>query len=171
MGIYTSVKRDNVKPGKNEKVIIVGGGLSGPVMAMYLAGKGYKVEVYERRPDMRKANISAGRSINLALSKRGITALEDIGVFDQLSPNLISMFGRKIHDVNGDTRFLPYGRSDQYINSVSRAELNMVLMTEAEKTKKIRFFFQHRCIGMDFDSNTIFFSNEVSCKKIMIKQK
>jgi len=131
-----------VNTGKNEKVIIVGGGLSGPVMAMYLAQKGYNIDVYEQRADMRKQKISAGRSINLALSKRGIRALEEVGVFNQISPFLIPMYGRRIHDANGSTRSLPYGRKGQHINSVSRAELNKILISEAEHTGKVRFFFQ-----------------------------
>ena len=151
-----------MKSSGNEKITIVGGGLSGPVMAMYLAKKGIRVDIYERRPDMRKENISAGRSINLAISKRGIAALEEIGVFHQISSRLIPMYGRKIHDIDGNNRFLSYGRSDQYINSVSRSELNILLMTEAEKTDQIRFLFQHSCSGMDLESGTVFITNEVN---------
>lgn len=146
----------------NEKITVVGGGLSGPVMAMYLAKKGIRVDIYERRPDMRKENISAGRSINLAISKRGITALEEIGVFHKISSQIIPMYGRKIHNIDESTRFLPYGRPDQYINSVSRSELNILLLTEAEKTGQIRFLFQHSCSGMDLESGTVFFNNEVN---------
>jgi kynurenine 3-monooxygenase len=151
-----------VKSRGNEKITVVGGGLSGPVMAMYLAKKGIRVDIYERRPDMRKENISAGRSINLAISKRGITALEEIGVFHKISSQIIPMYGRKIHNIDGSTRFLPYGRPDQYINSVSRSELNILLLTEAEKTGQIRFLFQHSCSGMDLESGTVFFNNEVN---------
>lgn len=154
----------------NEKVIIVGGGLSGPVMAMFLAGKGYTVDVYEHRQDMRKKNIPAGRSINLALSKRGITALEGIGVFDQISPNLIPMYGRKIHDLKGDTRFLPYGKEDQFINSVSRGELNKILITEAENTGKIHFFFNHTCKGIDSESNHVYFNNDENEVELNVNQ-
>ena len=146
----------------NEKITVIGGGLSGPVMAMYLAKKGIRVDIYERRPDMRKENISAGRSINLAISKRGITALEEIGVFHKISSQIIPMYGRKIHNIDESTRFLPYGRPDQYINSVSRSELNILLLTEAEKTGQIRFLFQHSCSGMDLESGTVFFNNEVN---------
>ena len=146
----------------NKKITIVGGGLSGPVMAMYLAKKGIRVDIYERRPDIRKENLSAGRSINLAISKRGIAALEEIGVFHKISSQIIPMYGRKIHNIDGSTRFLPYGRSDQYINSVSRSELNILLLTEAEKTDQIRFLFQHSCSGMDLESGTVFFNNEVN---------
>jgi len=151
-----------VKSRGNEKITVVGGGLSGPVMAMYLAKKGIRVDIYERRPDMRKENISAGRSINLAISKRGIAALKEIGVFHKISSQIIPMYGRKIHNINGSTRFLPYGRPDQYINSVSRSELNILLLTEAEKTGQIRFLFQHSCSGMDLESGTVFFNNEVN---------
>ena len=146
----------------NEKITVVGGGLSGPVMAMYLAKKGIRVDIYERRPDMRKENISAGRSINLAISKRGIAALEEIGVFHKISSQIIPMYGRKIHNIDESTRFLPYGRPDQYINSVSRSELNILLLTEAEKTDQIRFLFQHSCSGMDLESGTVFITNEVN---------
>ena len=146
----------------NEKITVVGGGLSGPVMAMYLAKKGIRVDIYERRPDIRKENLSAGRSINLAISKRGIAALEEIGVFHKISSQIIPMYGRKIHNIDGSTRFLPYGRPDQYINSVSRSELNILLLTEAEKTGQIRFLFQHSCDGMDLESGTVFFNNEVN---------
>ena len=146
----------------NEKITVVGGGLSGPVMAMYLAKKGIRVDIYERRPDIRKENLSAGRSINLAISKRGITALEEIGVFHKISSQIIPMYGRKIHNIDGSTRFLPYGRSDQYINSVSRSELNILLLTEAEKTDQIRFLFQHSCSGMDLESGAVFITNEVN---------
>ena len=146
----------------NEKITVIGGGLSGPVMAMYLAKKGIRVDIYERRPDMRKENISAGRSINLAISKRGITALEEIGVFHKISSQIIPMYGRKIHNIDESTRFLPYGRPDQYINSVSRSDLNILLLTEAEKTGQIRFLFQHSCSGMDLESGTVFFNNEVN---------
>ena len=156
--------------GKNEKVIIVGGGLSGPVMAMYLAQKGYNIDVYEQRADMRKQKISAGRSINLALSKRGIRALEELGVFNQISPFLIPMYGRKIHDANGSTRSLPYGRKGQHINSVSRAELNKILISEAEHTGKVRFFFNHTCTGVDIESDIIYFIDNQSEKKINVRQ-
>jgi len=151
-----------VKSRGNKKITIVGGGLSGPVMAMYLAKKGIRVDIYERRPDIRKENLSAGRSINLAISKRGIAALEEIGVFHKISSQIIPMYGRKIHNIDGSTRFLPYGRSDQYINSVSRSELNILLLTEAEKTDQIRFLFQHSCSGMDLESGAVFITNEVN---------
>jgi kynurenine 3-monooxygenase len=131
-------------------------------MAMYLAKKGIRVDIYERRPDIRKENLSAGRSINLAISKRGIAALEEIGVFHKISSQIIPMYGRKIHNIDGSTRFLPYGRSDQYINSVSRSELNILLLTEAEKTDQIRFLFQHSCSGMDLESGAVFITNEVN---------
>jgi len=169
MEIFQIIKRNDVKSGKNGKITILGGGLSGPVMAMYLSEKGYRVDIYERRPDMRKTNISAGRSINLAVSKRGITALEEIGVFHKISSKLIPMYGRIIHDIDGNTRFMPYGRPDQYINSVSRSELNILLMTEAEKTDRIRILFQHSCSGMDLESGTVFIANEVNGDQVTLQ--
>ena len=146
-----------MKPKENDIITIVGGGLSGPVMAMYLAKHGFKVHVYERRPDIREQKLSAGRSINLALSKRGIFALQDIGVFEKIKPLLIPMYGRQIHDLDGTTRLLPYGNAGQFINSVSRSELNKILITESEQTGNIRFFFQHVCTGLEKDTHTLNF--------------
>ena len=95
---------------KKEKITLIGAGLAGPLMATHLAKRGYSVDIYERRPDMRKATQSAGRSINLALSVRGIHALKEVGIFDQIKPAIIPMKGRMIHDLNGETHLQPYGQ-------------------------------------------------------------
>ena len=104
-----------------QNITLIGSGLSGPVMATYLSSLGFSVDVYEARPDMRKNSLPAGRSINLALSARGIRALKDIGAFEKIEPNLIPMRGRMIHDVNGNKNFQPYGqKKSEVIFSVSR---------------------------------------------------
>ncbi len=132
-------------------VIIVGAGLAGSLMAIYLAKKGLKVAVYESRPDMRKTVMSAGRSINLALSDRGILALQEAGIADQVLLKAIPMPGRMIHSQKGDLSFSPYGKdSSQHINSISRGGLNELLMTEAEKYKEVSFYFNQKCIDVDF---------------------
>lgn len=136
-----------------EKVIIIGAGLSGSLLAIYLAKKGIQVEVYEARGDMRKEVMSAGRSINLALSNRGIAALKEVGLDEYMLSEAVPMFGRMIHDTNGNTKLLPYsGRQGEFINSVSRAGLNIALMNEAEKYGQVQFFFNQKC--SEFDCKT-----------------
>ena len=93
-----------------ENISLIGAGLSGPVMATYLSSLGFSTDIYESRSDMRINSKSAGRSINLALSARGIKALEDIGVYEKIRPTLIPMSGRMIHNENGDVHFQPYGQ-------------------------------------------------------------
>ena len=139
---------------KNKKIAIIGAGLVGSLLSIYLSKRGYKVSVYERRMDMRKHAIAGGRSINLALSNRGIRALHEIGLAEILKQNAVPMHGRMIHDEFGKTNFQPYGKTGQYINSVSRSGLNMMLMTEAEK-HGVEFHFEHRCTNIDFDKSII----------------
>lgn len=145
------------------KVTIVGAGLAGSLLSVYLAKKGFKVNVYERRPDMRKYDISAGKSINLALSARGIHALKEVGMFDEIKKIAIPMYGRMIHSINGELNFQRYGRDDsEYINAVSRAELNKKLMDLAEKNENVRILFDQRCNGMNFKNCSVEFVNETT---------
>ena len=88
--------------------IIIGSGLSGPLLAIYLSKRGFSVDLYEKRSDLRITDISVGRSINLALSYRGIKALKKANVFDEIEPQLIPMKGRLIHSINGEKKFQPY---------------------------------------------------------------
>lgn len=141
---------------RDKNIAIIGSGLVGSLLSIYLAKRGYKVSVYERRLDMRKHLIEGGRSINLALSNRGIRALHDVGLAEVLKQNAIPMHGRMIHDEKGKLNFQPYGKTGQYINSVSRGGLNMALMTEAEKLG-VDFFFEYRCLHVDFDKSILTF--------------
>jgi kynurenine 3-monooxygenase len=113
------------------------------LVSIYLAKRGYTVSVFERRPDMRKQVMAGGRSINLALSNRGIRSLEEIGLSDVIKQTAVPMHGRMMHDLQGKLTYQPYGKQGQFINSVSRGGLNMALMTEAEKSG-VEFFFDHR---------------------------
>lgn len=122
-----------------EKVTIVGAGLVGSLLAVYFGKKGIPVRVYEQRPDMRKTNIAAGRSINLACSNRGWKALRKVGVEEQVKSSSIPMKGRMIHSVEGELTFQPYGKKDEAIYSVSRGELNKILLDHAEKTLMSKF--------------------------------
>jgi kynurenine 3-monooxygenase len=121
-----------------------------------MAKRGFNVDIYERRADMRKETMSAGRSINLAVSRRGLRALAEVGLESVVLEHAIPMRGRMIHAVNGELNFQPYGKDDsEYINSISRAALNKVLMTEAEKTDLVKIHFNHKCEGMDFERNAL----------------
>ena len=146
---------------------MIGAGLTGPLLATYLAQKGYSVEIFERRPDMRKESISAGRSINLALSARGNHALKEVGLYDKIKPNTIPMKGRMIHDLNGNTHLQPYGQKEnEVIFSVSRAQLNMDLMTLAEETGKVTIRFNHQLLSADLEQNKLLFQLSNSLEEI-----
>ena len=130
---------------------IIGAGLVGSLLSIYLARRGYRVSVFERREDMRIKNSDQGRSINLALSTRGIRSLEEVGLAEVVRGLAIPMHGRMMHDNKGNLSFLPYGKKGQYINSISRAGLNQVLMDQAEKLG-VTFFFGHRCTSVDLEN-------------------
>ena len=138
-----------------DNITLVGAGLAGSLLSIYLAKRGLQVEVYERRPDMRKVEISAGRSINLALSVRGLHALQKAGLRERIMQIAIPMKGRMLHSINGELSLVPYGRKEsEVINSVSRAELNMQLITAAEE-HGVEINFNQRCTGLDFESGTL----------------
>lgn len=139
-------------------VTIVGAGLAGSLLATLLARKGYKVTLYEKRPDMRKTSLNAGRSINLAISVRGIHALEQIGLADEVLTMAVPMRGRMIHSTNGDTTYQPYGKDESlFINSISRGELNKALMNRAEQ-EGVKILFDHPCSGMNFNQGVVRFT-------------
>jgi kynurenine 3-monooxygenase len=141
-----------------QKVIIIGAGLSGSLLAIYLAKRGIEADVYEARGDMRKEETAAGRSINLALSNRGIAALKEVGLDEYMLSEAVPMRGRMIHAVNGQRKLLPYsGRQGEYINSVSRGGLNIALINEAEKYKEVKFYFNQKCVDFDANSGEVLF--------------
>lgn len=132
---------------------IFGAGLAGALMAVYLARRGHRVELFERRPDPRRGTPERGRSINLALSTRGIAALEEIGLADEVLRSAIPMRGRMIHPRSGPLAFQAYSKGAELaINSVSRSGLNALLLSAAEREPGVRVHFSRRCLGMDFDT-------------------
>ncbi len=141
-------------------VIIVGAGLVGSLLSIYLSKRGYNVKIYERRGDMRLEQMAAGRSINLALSDRGIKALEEVGVMDEIRKIAIPMHGRFIHNADGSTAFQPYGKEGQFINSVSRGELNKTLMTLAEQNG-VDIYFHEKCTSIDWKHSEIEFESDI----------
>jgi kynurenine 3-monooxygenase len=145
---------------KSQSVRLIGAGLTGPLLAIELAKRGFEVEIYERRPDMRHVGISGGRSINLALSARGIHALTQAGLWSQMQKIVVQMKGRMMHSPTSEITFQPYGRDEsEVINSISRAELNIALMNAAE-AHGVKIHFQMRCTGMNLSAGKVYLNDE-----------
>src|SRR5579862_4824381 len=150
----------------SDKITVIGAGLTGPLLAVSLVQRGFRVEIYERRPDPRRVRLSAGRSINLAISVRGIHALREAGLWESMRNIIIPMKGRMMHSKSGELTFQPYGQNEtEVINSISRADLNTALMNEAEK-RGVKIYFDVRCLGFDLHSGTARFRNEGSGSEI-----
>lgn len=144
---------------KNPKVTIVGAGLVGSLFSCFLAKRGYTVDVFERRQDMRKANISAGRSINLAMSTRGWTALEKAGLRELMEPMAIPMYSRMIHQADGTIDVQAYGKEGEAIYSISRGGLNKLMMQVAEEEPNVNFHFNKKCLDIDFEDTKAIFQD------------
>ena len=139
------------------KFVLIGSGLAGGLLAAYLGRRGYEVDLYERRADPREGNMVGGRSINLALSTRGIQALEQIGIADEVLKHAIPMRGRIIHPAAAGSApiFVPYDVDpNKHINSIGRAALNTTVIEAAQGYPNVRVHFNHKCIGVDIDSAT-----------------
>ena len=135
-----------------EKFVLIGSGLAGGLLAAYFGRRGYEVELYERRADPRAGNFVGGRSINLALSTRGIHALEQLGIAGEVLRHAIPMRGRMIHDKSGNLHFAPYDRDpNKHINSIGRAALNTTVIEAAQRYPNVRVMFNHLCTGVDLD--------------------
>lgn len=144
----------------NQNILIIGAGLCGSLLALRLGQRGFNVTVYEMRQDLRKIDISAGRSINLAFSDRGNKAMKLVGIEDKVKALCIPMNGRMLHDKEGNTFLSNYsGRDHEYINSISRGELNGLLLTEAEKHKNVTIHFNKICKSVDFEKTTALFKD------------
>jgi kynurenine 3-monooxygenase len=132
------------------KFVLIGSGLAGGLLAAYLGRRGYDVDLYERRADPREGNIVGGRSINLAISTRGIHALEQIGIAHEALQHAIPMRGRMIHDKSGTLHFSPYDVDPKNcINSIGRAALNTTVIEAAQRYSNVRVHFNHKCTDVD----------------------
>src|SRR5271166_2844983 len=154
---------------------IVGAGLAGALLACHLGKRGRRVDVYERRPDPRGHDRERGRSINLALSVRGLEALREVGLADEVLKDALPMRGRMIHSPAGTLAFQPYSKDpSQAINSVSRAGLNLALIDAAARYPSVRLFFGQKCTDVDLADATLHFADadtyapsKVSCAAVI----
>ncbi len=146
---------------------LIGSGLAGGLLAAYLGKRGEAVQLYERRADPRAGNFVGGRSINLALSRRGIHALEQLGIAGEVLQHAIPMRGRMIHDKSGELHFSPYDRDpDKCINSIGRAALNTSVIEAALRYPSVRVHFNSKCTGVDLDSATAHMVNTETSQQI-----
>jgi kynurenine 3-monooxygenase len=148
-----------------KKIGIVGAGLVGSLQAILMAKRGYHVTVFERRPDLRKAKLIAGKSINLALSDRGWKALELAGITEDIKEIAIPMYKRCMHALDGTLSYQPYGKEDQAIYSVSRGGLNQRLMNLADDFPNIEYNFNRKCQDIDLKTNELTFNNTESSQQ------
>jgi kynurenine 3-monooxygenase len=145
---------------RSTKITLIGAGLAGCLLAIYLARRGFSVQVFERRPDMRKHAIPAGRSINLSLSTRGIHALQEVELYGKLEAHLVAMPGRMIHGEKSELLYQPYGGDPSAVHySVGRVILNKLLLDAAESAGA-ELFFEAGCAGLDFGNGRLFLGNE-----------
>ena len=145
---------------KIETITLIGAGLNGPLLALGLARRGFQIEIYERRPDIRRVHTSAGRSINLAISTRGIYALSQAGLWGDMQKIIVPMKGRMMHSAKSELSFQPYGKNDtEVINSISRAHLGVALINAAE-AEGVTVHFQQRCTGINFKTRALQLQDE-----------
>ena len=150
-----------------KKIIIIGAGLCGTLLAIRMAQRGYTVSLHEKRSDMRKEDVDAGRSINLALSSRGLMALEKVGLKERVLKTCIPMHGRLIHPIEGDNFLSRYsGREEDYINSVSRGGLNITLLETADEFDNLTIYFNSKCERVDLKGAKATFKNIVTGETI-----
>jgi kynurenine 3-monooxygenase len=155
---------------QDKHILIVGAGLCGSLLALRMAQNGFKITLVEKRPDLRKADISAGRSINLAFSDRGLKGIRRVGLEDKVKQLCIPMHGRMLHDTNSETKMSPYsGREGEYINSISRSGLNALLLDEVEKYDNVNISFNVACQQVDVENATAQFENQQTKKQFSIE--
>ncbi len=148
---------------------IVGAGLVGSLWAVYLAKAGLHVKIFERRADIRKAEISAGKSINLALSDRGWRAFETVGIHERVRKMAIPMYGRMMHDTDGNLSFQPYGQKGQAIYSVSRGGINALMMDIAEEEGQLDIYYHQKCYDVDAIKGICYFEHTKTGEHTQIK--
>ena len=168
MSIQMFAKKPQTK--NQEKITLIGAGLAGCALGMYLAKRGFKVDIYERRPDIRKVDFRGGRSINLTLSARGIHVLKQLNLYKKVMKIAIPLKGRTIHSINGNLTFQPYGtKSEEVLYSIDRNKFNYLLLDEIEKQENLQIHFNQKCMDMDFDRQELKLRHEITGKETIVK--
>ena len=148
-----------------KNITIMGAGLAGTLLSLFLARRGYSVEVFEARTDIRQDKAESGRSINLALSCRGLTGLAAMGLRDEIDAIMVPMRARAIHGLNSDLHYQPFGRhQDEHINAILRTELNSLLLNEAELSSRITFYFEHKLAEHDIAQKLLHFVDQTGSR-------
>ncbi len=151
-----------------ENILIIGAGLCGSLLALRLGQRGYSVKLVEKRPDLRKVEQDAGRSINLAFSDRGMKAMRMVGLENEVKKLCLPMLGRMIHDTTGNKFMSPYsGKKEKYINSISRPGLNMLLLDAADKLPNVSIIFNQSCENVDMENTSATFIDYITKEKII----
>ena len=151
-----------------DSIAVVGTGLVGSLFSVYMAKRGFRVDAFDRRPDIRKMKVVQGRSINLALSERGWRGLMEAGLEKEIRRVALPMKGRMMHSRKGELTFQPYGKEGQAIYSVSRGLLNQELLHAADVHKDVNLHFNHRCLDIDPDTNRITFFDETGNEEVEV---
>jgi kynurenine 3-monooxygenase len=143
-----------------EKIVVSGAGLVGAFWALALKKRGFEVELYEKRSDMRAESADGGRSINLIATSRALNAFTAVGILDDIKKIVVPVTGRMMHSLEGDLTYQPYGRDESECNySVSRALLNITLLNKAEDAG-VKIFFSHELESLDPDNGMARFSGK-----------
>lgn len=144
-----------------KKVTIIGAGLAGTLLSLYIVQRGYEVDVYEARGDLRKVDEDGGRSINLALSCRGITSLNKLGLMPEVEKIMVPMRARAIHEENGEISYQPFGRhEEEYINAILRSQLNALLLNQTDAVPKINVYFDSKLTEIDLENKRLYFQDK-----------
>lgn len=154
----------------NNNVVIVGAGLAGSLMAIYLARHGYQVDVYERRPDLRTEAGERCRSINMTLAERGLRALDEVGILQQVLDLTVTVKGRMVHELAGPVKFQPYGKNEkEVIHAIMRKDLNITLVNYAETFPNVKIHFRKQCVALDKQARSISFLDNHSGQSFVIE--
>lgn len=161
----------NNKPDSSLHITLIGAGLAGCLMAIYLARRGFKVDIYEKRPDIRKKpEISSGRSINLTLAARGIQSLKEVGLYDKIMQLTVPLNGRIIHTIDGSQTFQSYGQKEtDILYGLQRNDLSKILLDEVEKLESVQINFAQRCTGINFDKRELYLEDEITKQQVMVR--
>ncbi len=142
------------------RAVIIGAGMSGPLMAIFLARRGFMVEVYDRRQDIQNLSAQSTLSINMTLATRGLQVLADVGLYEQVMQLTVPLKGRMIHADGDKLMFQPYGKNDsEVVHAIKRSHLNALLIEHACSFPNVTFFFHHQCTGIDKEKKTVFFTD------------